>query len=1040
MDKGKLSIIIPIYNTSKYLRKCLDSVIAQTYKNLEIILVNDCSTDNSLDIINEYCKKDDRFKLVNNNPNLGLFRARLAGAKEATGDYIAFLDSDDYLTVDFYRTMMYKIERTKADMVVGNTILEYDDGKKIIFGISDMQFNTLEKNNILDTYFGQRGLNFSWHTIWNKIYTMKLWKQAESHYANITSHLIMTEDFAFSTVLFYYAKKMTTVENDGLYYCKHESSSSTSLAGLTIKKCLKNLNDLIMSFNFVEDFMKSVGIFEKYKEDFYAWKKLYRAQQESYLELTGFTKEERKQALEKIIEFYHENEKTERADYFSCIQTDWNDKYEKIKQEICDSKIEYISFDIFDTLIVRPFLNPSDLFILLDDKFRTLSKGKIGVDFSKMRVNAEIQARSNLSKNKSKDEEITLDDIYDVLNNDYNISTNITNKMKQLEIDAEIRFCTRRNSAYELYEMALCLGKKVICTSDMYLPKDVIKKILENNGYNNISNIFLSSEIKLTKSTGNLYAYVKKQLAIDSSQLLHIGDNYISDIDNAKNNKIKAMHLRKTTDVFFDTNVTGHLGQLFTKDLPDWQDNVASMQFLGVRTMIAMVANKYFDNPYRSFNKDTEFNGDSYFMGYYAVGMHLYAVTKWLIDSARTNNYDSIVFMARDGYLPMEAYKLFKKIYKDIPEEKYLYISRKASIPLVVKDEHDLYKLTEIISWYNNTPSGVIKYVKNVFDIDEKKLTNICKKENIDLEQKFNNETELYKFISLLSSNFFNQKEHTKKLLALEKYFNNYFVGKSCVFDIGYSARPELFLSELCKKGIDTYFININHEEGIKHAKLGNFQVKTFYDYKPRFTGLLREILFSKCAPSCIEYKIENQKVTEVFEEYRQTYIEKFLMDKIQNAALDFIKDMIDVFKEDIGRLYYQNYYVSMPYELLLQSASSIDRKVMDAIVFEDDIRNSTSISVKEQWENEIKWHNQHSLNDLIKMEKLNDSLYGIDLSKRSKFVKLIYYVFINRVPLKSKISNKLSKHKMIYSITSKGYKLLRKTKNKFYRIVLKFK
>ena len=73
-------------------------------------------------------------------------------------------------------------------------------------------------------------------------------------------------------------------------------------------------------------------------------------------------------------------------------------------------------------------------------------------------------------------------------------------------------------------------------------------------------------------------------------------------------------------------------------------------------------------------------------------------------------------------------------------------------------------------------------------------------------------------------------------------------------------------------------------------------------------------------------------------------------------------------------------------------------------------------------------------------MEKLNDSLYGIDLSKRSKFVKLIYYVFINRVPLKSKISNKLSKHKVIYSITSKGYKLLRKTKNKFYRIVLKFK
>ena len=143
----KVSVIVPVYNVEKYLDKCLNSLANQTLKDIEIIVVNDESPDNSQEIIDEYCKKDMRFKCVNNPKNLGLFKARLAGAKEATGDFIAFLDSDDYLTVDFYRTMMYNIYKNKSDMVVGNTILEYDDGKRIVFSISDMKFDILEGEN-----------------------------------------------------------------------------------------------------------------------------------------------------------------------------------------------------------------------------------------------------------------------------------------------------------------------------------------------------------------------------------------------------------------------------------------------------------------------------------------------------------------------------------------------------------------------------------------------------------------------------------------------------------------------------------------------------------------------------------------------------------------------------------------------------------------------------------------------------------------------------------------------------------------------------
>ena len=103
MEK-KLSIIIPNYNNEKYLKRSLDCVIEQTYKNVEIIVVNDGSKGNSDEIMKTYQEKDIRVKYVKHDVNKGLFQARLTGASVATGDYIAFLDADDYTSIDFYRT------------------------------------------------------------------------------------------------------------------------------------------------------------------------------------------------------------------------------------------------------------------------------------------------------------------------------------------------------------------------------------------------------------------------------------------------------------------------------------------------------------------------------------------------------------------------------------------------------------------------------------------------------------------------------------------------------------------------------------------------------------------------------------------------------------------------------------------------------------------------------------------------------------------------------------------------------------------------
>ncbi|HEB9324507.1 TPA: glycosyltransferase family 2 protein [Campylobacter jejuni] len=96
----KISIIIPIYNVEKYLDECLKSVINQSYKDLDIILADDSSTDNGLNIAKEYAKKDARIKIIHNEKNLGLLRARYEGVKVANSLYIMFLDPDDYLELE----------------------------------------------------------------------------------------------------------------------------------------------------------------------------------------------------------------------------------------------------------------------------------------------------------------------------------------------------------------------------------------------------------------------------------------------------------------------------------------------------------------------------------------------------------------------------------------------------------------------------------------------------------------------------------------------------------------------------------------------------------------------------------------------------------------------------------------------------------------------------------------------------------------------------------------------------------------------------
>ncbi len=166
MEKEKISVIVSVYNTEKYVKKCIESILNQTYENLELILVEDKSTDNSLEILKEY-ENHPKVLLIENEENKGLSYSRNIGLKKSTGKYVGYIDSDDYIEKDYYENLIKAIKMEQAEIAVCDMKLYYEDTKtfqitrgcngkeKIDFidnGLAASACNKLFKREIMEQY------------------------------------------------------------------------------------------------------------------------------------------------------------------------------------------------------------------------------------------------------------------------------------------------------------------------------------------------------------------------------------------------------------------------------------------------------------------------------------------------------------------------------------------------------------------------------------------------------------------------------------------------------------------------------------------------------------------------------------------------------------------------------------------------------------------------------------------------------------------------------------------------------------------------
>ena len=234
LEENLISVIIPIYNVEKYISRCLDSVINQTYKKIEIICVDDGSPDNSIKILKEYEKKDSRIKIIRQE-NGGLSSARNIGIKDSRGEYIFFLDSDDWLPLNSLELLYEDILLNKSDISVGNLIKVYPKKNKEI-GLKNLKKIDYSLKNYLEYSINKK--NFTANVV-NKLYKTKIIVENKI----LFKEKILYEDFLFTVQYFIYCKKISVIKEAVYYYFLEREDSIVNTV---------NIRDLEVFLNIIE--------------------------------------------------------------------------------------------------------------------------------------------------------------------------------------------------------------------------------------------------------------------------------------------------------------------------------------------------------------------------------------------------------------------------------------------------------------------------------------------------------------------------------------------------------------------------------------------------------------------------------------------------------------------------------------------------------------------------------------------------------------------------------------------------------------------
>ena len=530
-------------------------------------------------------------------------------------------------------------------------------------------------------------------------------------------------------------------------------------------------------------------------------------------------------------------------------------KKERIKKII--DNYEYVSFDIFDTLIKRNVIKPTDVFELVAKEYKRIY-GKEIENYKQIRMNAEINARKN-SVNK----EPNLNEIYN------NISIKGLKSVKELEkieIAIELDICQKNIDFFDIYQYCCHKNKKIIITSDMYLNKEDIKKILIKNGIDKYEYLFLSNDIKMNKHQGKIYPYILKKLGIKSSQIVHIGDSKRGDYIMPRKYGIKAILIPKDINklkYYYKAN----------------KDKKLNFEYNTIEKFI---------------NNNICLDKSEYYkIGYETLGIILYGYTKWLISELKKKNIDKVFFLSREGYLLKQVFDL---INDSNIESRYLYVSRRSVRVSLLKNIEKPEDVFNIIKMKKNTDLN--SFFLNL-GLDINFYSNILKKYNCNSNDNIYKIDNINKVIIDIKEDIIeNAKQEEIKLLEYLK--QEKFYGKLAVSDVGWVGTMQNSLNIILRdKKVESDIYGFYIAEDKNEQNKNKIRIKS-YAYLSNFNEIrpcihLFENLFLAQHGTTIKYSYDKEKIVPVLDkyEYDKDAQEKFL--DIQNGAIQFVQDIIKI-------------------------------------------------------------------------------------------------------------------------------------------------
>ena len=311
---------------------------------------------------------------------------------------------------------------------------------------------------------------------------------------------------------------------------------------------------------------------------------------------------------------------------------------------------DVISFDIFDTLIFRPFSKPTDLFYLVGNELGMMN-------FTEIRKHYEAKART-IHYSKLHNYEVTLDEIWKLIEYECGIDAE---KGMAIECDIEKKLCYANPFMKQIFDELVKLGKRIIIVSDMYLPSDVLIEMLKKAGYKDFDKLYVSCEYGINKYEGKLYDYVIKDANLPIKRI-HVGDNIVSDVRSA---------------------IAHGFESLYYPNVNDNQQKYRAMD------MSPIVGGAYRGVVNSRIHCGLEQYSEEYEYGYIYGGLPVTGYCNFIHEYCSKNKVDKILFLSRDGDVLKQAYDV---MFPDDNTE-YVYWSRKVSTRLMVKyDRYDYFR------------------------------------------------------------------------------------------------------------------------------------------------------------------------------------------------------------------------------------------------------------------------------------------------------------------------------------------------------------